>query len=318
MPADRYADDTMGRHYTAWIACDLWNRRMNEWLKWISESTAIHHAVSTVLLISAVAAIRWLALRRLRSVTQAAPDMRRRWMVQIKQASWLLLGLGLLFIWGAELRALALSAVVVTAAIVIATKELIMCISGAILEGSARTFKIGDRIEVAGHRGDVYEQNILTTIILEIGPGQMTHQHTGRTIVLPNSIFLTSPIINETATQNYVMHVFNVPMKITHDWQRIEESLLDAANKECSTFLDDARQHMEVIGREKGLRALTVEPRVTMQIPEPGRVNLVVRIPAPAQRKGRIEQAILRRVMSDLAAVSAEPKENPPSDSGAS
>ena len=50
---------------------------------------------------------------------------------------------------------------------------------------------------------------------------------------------------------------------------------------------------------KEGLEAPSVEPRVVVQIPEPGRIDLLIRVPAPARRKGRVEQAIIRRLMDE-------------------
>mgnify|MGYP001215256827 CR=1 FL=1 len=63
--------------------------------------------------------------------------------------------------------------VAIAVALVIATKELILCVSGALIKGGARSFNIGDRIQVKEFRGDVIDQNLLTTTILEVGPGKV-------------------------------------------------------------------------------------------------------------------------------------------------
>lgn len=264
-----------------------------EWLAW----GYAPNLLETLLLVLLVLLGRWLAIRKIRRSTELSDELRRRWLVQVRNVVLLTAILGLLIIWGAQIRGVALSAVAIAAAIVLATKELIMCVSGTLLEGSARGFAIGDRIEVAGYRGDVYDQTLLTTTLLEIGPLPSVHQYSGRTLVLPNSLFLSNPIINETSTDEYILHVFSVPMRLEDDWEMAERRLLEAANAECASFVAEARRKMEQIGRERGLRALSVEPRVTVQVPEPGRVNLVCRIPVPVRGKGRIEQSILRRVM---------------------
>lgn len=266
-------------------------------LDWMNEHVPLTQAVSTILLLLLVVLARLIVQRQVIRSTKLSDELRRQWIVQMRNVLLIVLILGLLIIWGHELRTVALSAVAIAAALVVATKELIMCISGTLLEGSAHAFKIGDRIEVAGHRGDVFDQTLLTTTILEIGPGQLTHQYTGRTIVLPNSVFLNQPIINETATDEFVLHIFAVPVRADEDWRVLEERLLEAANAECASYLDEARRHMEQIGREQGTRGLSVEPRVTLRVPAPDRVDLMVRLPVPAARRGRIEQAILRRAV---------------------
>ncbi|MEQ8770983.1 MAG: mechanosensitive ion channel [Phycisphaerales bacterium] len=274
---------------------------MQDWLASLESSGPwVSHTVATLVLVLCIVLARGMLSRWVRRSTKASPDMQRRWLIQIRNILLLALVIGLLVIWGAQLRTVALSAVAIAAALVIATKELIMCVSGTILEGSGRGFSIGDRIEVAGIRGDVFDQTLLTTTVLEVGPGHQTHQYTGRTVTLPNSLFLTSPIINETATDEYVLHLIVVPLKADEDLPRLERALLEAAVAESSSYLDDAKKNMERIGSTRGLKSLSVEPRVTVQLVEPGRANLVLRLPAPARRRGQIEQAILRAVLPEL------------------
>lgn len=259
--------------------------------------THLPHLVSSAVIVLLALSIRALGGRYVRRSSRVSDDLRRRWIIQLRNASLLVALFGLLVIWGAELRTVAISAVAIAAAIVIAAKELIMCVTGTILEGAGQAFKLGDRIEVGGHRGDVIDQTLLTTTILEIGPQHLTHQHTGRIVVLPNSVFLSQPIINETFTDEYVLHVFTVPMKETDDWKGAEQRLLAAAAAECAPFIQQARASMEQLLRSQGLRTLSIDPRVTIAVPEPGRINLIVRMPVPARQRGRIEQAVLRRVL---------------------
>lgn len=271
------------------------------WVDWLSKPVTFKMGLSTLLLLILVGVVRRMLVRRIRNTEGLSAEAQRRWSVQVRQGVFLLLLLGLLFIWGPELRVFALSVVAIAAAIVIATKELIMCVSGSVLKGAGKGFQVGDRIEIGEIRGDVFDHNWLTTTLYEVGPGKSIHQHTGRKIVLPNSIFLSQAVINESSTNEFVLHVFTVPLKLTDDWTHARSFLLETADEECRTFLEEARLHMEKVGEQQGIRSLSVEPRINVQMPEPDRVNLVVRIPAPARRKGRIEQAILQRFVEHQA-----------------
>lgn len=251
--------------------------------------------VATAILLVFVFAFRWVLLRGVRRSEHMASDMRRRWIVQIRNLGLLVLLVGLAAIWAAQLRLIVVSIAAIIVSFIVASKELIMCLSGAILKASGHSFSLGDRVEIGKIRGDVIDQTLLTTTILEIGPGEETHQHTGRAVVLPNSTFLTTPITNESFTDEYVLHVFSIPMKTEEDWKSAGQRLLDLAGEVCRPFLAEAKEHMERLAREKGLYTPSVDPRVTIQLPEPDRVNLMLRVPVPARRKGRIEQEILRR-----------------------
>lgn len=264
----------------------------------IRESILYSALASAILLAVVLAARQVLGRLALRHVTQ--PEARLKWLVAIRNGLILFFIGALIAIWAQEIRTFAISLVAIGAAIVVATKELVQCFSGYLLRATGQSYSIGDRIEVGSFRGDVIDHNLLTTTIREIGPGRAFHMHTGRTVVFPNSLLFSAPVINESATQTYVVHVLSIPISAQQDWQRAERILLEAASAECSPFLEEARKYMERLEQTHGISGPSVEPRVAVQIPEPGRLHLLVRIPVPAGRHGRIEQNILRRFLADF------------------
>ncbi|MBS3803576.1 MAG: mechanosensitive ion channel [Oleiphilaceae bacterium] len=120
--------------------------------------------ISTVILIGLIIILRTLTARFIRR-TVVSPELRGRLLVNCRNGFVLLGLLGLVFIWGDQLRALALSIVAIAVAFVVATKELILCVTGSILKSGAGSFNLGDRIEVKGLRGDVIDQSLLATTI---------------------------------------------------------------------------------------------------------------------------------------------------------
>ncbi|HWV58831.1 MAG TPA: mechanosensitive ion channel domain-containing protein [Longimicrobiales bacterium] len=276
--------------------------------------------VESALLVLAVIGIRLVTARLIRSNIET-PELRQRWLVHTRNILILLLLLGLLLMWADRLQALALSLVAVAIAFVVATKELILCLTGTVLKATARSFSIGDRIQVRDFRGDVIDQNMLTTTILEIGPGKLTHQRTGRIVVLPNSIFVTEPVINESYTDDYVLHVFTVPFRRDDDWRSAQKALLAAATRICGPYLDDVRRHMNRISERRGLGPPSVEPRVTISTPAAGEVHLIVRLPAKSGERGAVEQAVLSEVFATSNYVTGRISDEPtsaPADTGGS
>lgn len=267
-------------------------------LDWLQNNLHPDQLARTGILIAVLLLARWFVLSRLRAADALSADMRRRWAAQVRLVTLLLLLLGITVIWGSELRTFALSVVAIAAAIVIATKELIMCVSGTVLKASGQSFQIGDRIELGTFRGDVVDQTLLTTTILEVGPGTSIHQHTGRTVVLPNSLLLTLPVVNETFSSDYVLHAFTVPLAAEESWREAEAAILEAARAECAPFRAEAEKHLNEVVREQGLQPLDAEARVTLKVDDPARTAMLVRIAVPARKKGRVEQAILRRFMT--------------------
>lgn len=238
--------------------------------------------------------LRWLVRRTLVSQETLEPSVRLRWVSQMRGVTLLVAVLGLTFIWGAELRDFLLSLVVLASAVVLATKELIASALGSFMRAVSRGFAVGDRIELGAHRGDVINIGLFTTTLLETGP---THQRTGRTIVLPNSMFLTNPIANETFTDAFVLHTFTVPLAADVAWIEAEEIVQRVANETCQEYTAAAKQHMDAISAKHGLGIYNVEPRVSLVLTG-STPNLQVRVPTPARDRGRVEQEIIRAYLN--------------------
>src|SRR5690606_21020175 len=98
-------------------------------------------------------------------------------------------------------------------------------------------------------------------------------------------------------TEEYVLHVFYVPLQLEDDWRRAERLVMQAAREVCNEFIDDARRQLTRLGTRQVIEMPPIEPRVSIELPEPGRINLRMRVPVPARRRQRVEQAIIRRYL---------------------
>ena len=233
------------------------------------------NVLATGTLLLALILARYAVLRTIRNMKLSSDAMRRRWTASVRNLVLFGLGLGLMVIWASELQAFAVSVVAIAAAIVLATKELIMCVSGSILRATSGSFAIGDRVEMGGFRGDVIDSTLLATTLLEVGPG---HQRTGRAVVVPNSVMLSSGVTNETED----------------DWRSAEETLLAVANEACADFVEPARAFMDRLSEKHSLPKFSVEPRILVAMPKAGELELVLRVPTAVRERGRTEQRILR------------------------
>jgi small-conductance mechanosensitive channel len=270
------------------------------WLAWFDSAEPVlqSSAFATVVWVILVVVVRMLAVRAIQRTEFATLEAKRRVLVAVRNTAVMLLVAGVVVLWAQEIESLLLSIVAIAAALVLATKELIMCVSGALLRTTTNAFHVGDRIEVNGVRGDVIDHSLLATTILEVGPGPHSHQATGRAVVVPNSLLLSHPIVNETFTDEYVLHLFTVAIGRDDDWAAAEKALLDGASAEVEPFLEEARTHLVQRASRHSLEPMSVDPRVSIRLNDPTRIELLVRVPVPARRKGRIEQAILRRFLA--------------------
>lgn len=267
---------------------------MIEELRELIETLPLGSLIASAGLLGSVLLLRFAARRALARSDWKDDAARARALQNVNRVSALALVLGLVVIWAPELRTFAISAVALAAALVLATKELIMCLSGAVLRASTGAYDLGDRIELDGLRGDVVRIGLLSTTVLEVGP---SHQRTGRAVVLPNSLLLSKPVVNESYTDEYVLHTFEVPIARSGDWRGAERRLLELALELCTPWQEQVRARLERLARDHGLPAPNSEPKVSLQLPDEDSLVLLVRIPVPARQKARVEQEILRRFL---------------------
>lgn len=269
-------------------------------MNWVLENKEfIRNAISTGVLIIIVFTLRTFILRKIRNAGVNNLDFKKKWVAYTKNITVIILLIGLLIVWASELQAFAISLVAVAAAVVIATKELILCLLGGTLRVTSKPFRVGDRIEINGFRGDVVDYSILTTVLDEIGPGKQTHQYTGKKIVLPNSLFLSTPILNESALGKYTVHTFSIPCS-NYRLLKKRDIVLNICETLCSEYISDAKKHMDKKERAEGLETPNIHPRVTITLPSHDKAELIVRVPVPIRRVGKIEQSIVEKYCEEL------------------
>lgn len=244
--------------------------------------------------------LRLLIGGALKNASKMAVDKKRRYLVNLNSLLTFLFISSLFLIWTEELRSLVFSLTAILVALVIATKEFLMNFFGGLFKFSQNSFHVGDRIEVDGLRGDVIDRTFFSTTIMEIGPGQKTHQLTGRSVVIPNSIFLSKPIINESYLKNYVLHSFHITISRDDDWEIAEKILLDKCHYYCSEFFEGAQSYLNHLQAKSHLEVPVLKPRVHINVLDEKSLELIVRITAPAAIKGRIEQKIVKDFLREF------------------
>ncbi|GAB6051769.1 mechanosensitive ion channel family protein [Magnetospira thiophila] len=256
-------------------------------------SIAVNQIAATIILLIAVFVVRIFSNRYLSHREDIEGEQRRRLLSNMRNLLVLGLIIGLVFIWAPALRTFALSLTAFAVAIIIATKELILCISGSVLKASSAAMRVGDWIEINGLRGEVVDQSLLSTTIQELGKDNAAYEFTGRTIVLPNSMFLTTPVTNERFYKRYVFHSFYLLADANADVEAIGAALVGSVETDMSGHMEVARRYMSLIEKRAGIDIRDPEPRLRLSMTNEGRVRIAVTAFLPTKEAGGIEQRAL-------------------------
>ena len=268
----------------------MWNT-IQEWLNALPVSEEI---IKSALMIVAIIAGRSILLSaHFRSHPDLSIENKRRSLVVSRNITMLLLFFGLAMIWAAQIQTLALSMFAVAAAIVVATKELIMCLSGSILRSVTKQYSIGDYIEINGLRGRVVDINMLNTLMMQIGPNPLIGQLSGKTLSFPNSLLLSHPVRRDNILGDYVIHTVEIPVPIHLDSDEIIGRLKNVLEPLCEPYVPAIKQHLENVQTQKLFITPAAQPRVS-RVPHDDKVyNIIVRFASPVAKRLEIQQAIL-------------------------
>lgn len=251
---------------------------------------------------------RMILLQLVRIRTDLPPWALRRWVVSSRNVVLFLLLVGLVLIWAPQLRTFALSLAAVAVAIVVATKELILCVSGALLRASTRAFTVGDWIEIAGVRGEVVDHTLLATTLQEFQPNSF--HYTGRTAVVPNSLFVTTPVRNLTVVRDYTFHTFALTFEPGLELDGLEAEVARVVEAHYGPHRDDAARANARIERRSGVDILDPESRVRLSTTDLGKYRLTITLFCPTRLAEPLEDAITWDVVDLCRARGARHSEN--------
>jgi small-conductance mechanosensitive channel len=232
--------------------------------------------------------LRKLAVSLIRGREDVLSDQRRRWMVTVRNGLSLLIVLALLLVWAPEIEDFALSIAAVAVALVIATKELILCISGAIWERTTRAFVIGDWVEIGGHSGEVIDETLFVTQLQEIELREF--RYTGRTIAVPNSLLLTQPVINHNFRKRFLEHEFTLHAPADAPALAMRDAIAAALDAEFAGFDAVARRYAAVIEKRAGVKLPDVAPTVRIETNAYGIIGFRCALFCPRDQAAEIEQ----------------------------
>jgi small-conductance mechanosensitive channel len=201
----------------------------------------------------------------------------------------------------------------IAAGVAFAMQEVIGAFAGWANITLGRIYRVGDRVQVGGVRGDVIDITPLRTKILEMGnpSGQEGEseswvggrQYTGRIVTVSNKKTFTEPVFNYSAVFDYIWEELTIPVPYAADWRRAEEIVLDEVRR--ATRSEEAQQAMEHMARTYPVPRTELEPRVFTRATS-NWVSLAARFVVPVRTARTVKDEVTRRILDRLAAAGIE------------
>jgi small-conductance mechanosensitive channel len=208
---------------------------------------------------------------------------------------------GLLWIWVGALQQLGTFLGLAVAGIAIALSDLLRNIAGWLFVLIRRPFRVDDRIEIDGVRGDVIDIRMFRTTLLEIGNWVDADQSTGRIVHVPNGKVLSTEVFNATEGFGYVWHELPVVITFESDWKRAEELFQDVLVAVGGHTTEEAAIRIRRASRAYKIRYTHLTPTVYLSVRESG-VLLTGRLLVDTRRRRAVEQQVWRALLDAFAA----------------
>lgn len=137
----------------------------------------------------------------------------------------------LFLIWCQYFRNLMTLISVISAAMTIALREIIMNFFCGIYIRFKKPFKVEDRIEVDGIKGDVMNISLMDFEILEVSNQEANGQSTGVVVNFSNSVIFSKPIKNINKGFKYIWNELMIPIRLDCDLVKNKQELYKIVNE---------------------------------------------------------------------------------------
>lgn len=247
-------------------------------------------SLGSIIVVIVVVLARWLVLRAIHRTQE--PEFSYRADKGLAYSAVVVAGIALTWIWLDAFNNLATYIGIVSAGIAISLSDLLKNIVGWAFILIRRPFKIGDRIEVGGQKGDVVDVRLFRFTMMEVG-GHMVaaDQSTGRLLHVPNGVVFTQPIANYTEGFEYVWHELEVLVTFESDWRLARTIVEDAVKGHGIRSLETSAAELRKTARKYNIRVGSLSPIVYMTVKDSG-VQLTGRfLVDPRKRRGADEVA---------------------------
>ena len=234
----------------------------------------------TVAFIFALVALRLLLNGLVRLLLRGRGEGRRLrfWSHQgVSLAVALLLVLGLLSVWFDDPDRLATVMGLASAGVAFALQKVVTSVAGYFVILRGGVFSVGDRILMAGVRGDVIALNFTRTTIMEMGqpPGERpddpnvwirSRQFTGRIVTVTNDKIFDAAVFNYSRDFPYIWEELTVPVTYKDDRRRAEEIMLEVVGRHTVEIHEMGHEALEKMRGRYFVHVGDLKPRVFMRL----------------------------------------------------
>ena len=267
--------------------------------RWLLEPTVVKILTAVV----AVIVVRVVAGLVLRGLVRRIKDNTGRYHARklVIFASYLVLALALTVIFSDRLGSLTVAFGVAGAGIAFALQEVIASVAGWVAVMFGNFYRIGDRVQLGGIKGDVIDVGVLRTTLMEVGEWVQGDLYNGRIVRVANSFVFKEPVFNYTADFPFLWDEIRLPVRYGSDHREARALLERIAKDQLSEYAAGAKETWKHLVGRYAIEDARVEPMVTM-IANDNWIELTLRYAVDTKRRRATKDELFMAILDAVKA----------------
>ena len=151
-----------------------------------------------------------------------------------------------------------------SAGIAFALQEVIASFAGWLAVAVGGFYKVGDRVQLGGIRGDVIDIGLLRTTLMECGSWVNADLYNGRIVRVANSFVFKEPVFNYSGEFPFLWDEIVLPIKYGSDYELARGILYDTAMTVVGQYAATAAVRWKALVRSYRIEDARIEPLVTL------------------------------------------------------
>jgi len=264
---------------------------------WLFDPTVgkIIFAIVGILLISVI--IRFAQRYSSRYIKDT--DTRYRARKFLAFLGYLLAVMFLVAVFSERLGGLHIAFGIVGAGVAFALQEVITSIAGFVAVSFGHFYRTGDRIRLAGIRGDVIDIGILRTTLMECGDWVDGDLYNGRIVRIANSFVFKEPVFNYSADFPFLWDEIKLPVKYGSDQRLVREILQRVLAETVGDYAAWAKETWKEMVKKYRIEDERVEPMVTMTAND-NWMEFTVRYVVDYKKRRRTKDRLFTRFLEEF------------------
>lgn len=193
------------------------------------------------------------------------------------------------------------------AGIAFALQEVIASFAGWLAIMFGGFYKIGDRVQLGGIKGDVMDIGVLRTTLMETGQWVDGDLYNGRIVLIANSFVFKEPVFNYSGDFPFLWDEIKIPIQYGSNYTKTREILLGVGNKIAGDLSTKSRETWHDMQNKYRLEDAQTDPMVSL-IANDNWVEFTLRYVVNYKSRRATKTALFLQILTDIEATKGEIK----------